>query len=284
MPESKEPPAERLPQHESGGGGPVPDTLAPERLAEEILGYRFRDRSLLSTALVHASIANARVESNERLEFLGDAILGMVVCDRLYRTYPAALEGELTKVKSNVVSRKTCAEIAREIGLERALVLGKGVGNRENLPASLAAASFEAVVGALYLDGGLEVAREFILKHLDPRIARAATLGHQHNFKSVLQQAGQRVSLPNPQYVVVEESGPDHAKTFLIRVDLNGRQFPVRSGSSKKQAEQEAALAALLELGFASRDAEGEIRIRHVPEGEAFSMPPKSNDGTAAAG
>ena len=289
MPESKETPADRPPQHESGGGepasqAPAPLELAPEELAEEILGYRFGDRSLLSTALVHASIANARVESNERLEFLGDAILGMVVCDRLYRTYPAALEGELTKVKSNVVSRKTCAEIAREIGLERALVLGKGVGNRENLPASLAAASFEAVVGALYLDGGLEIARSFILKHLDPRIARAATLGHQHNFKSVLQQAGQRVSLPNPQYVVVEESGPDHAKTFLIRVDLNGRKFPARSGSSKKQAEQEAALAALLELGFATRDGEGEIRIRHVPEGEAFAMPPEPDDGTDAAG
>jgi ribonuclease-3 len=272
MPEPLEPTAD-----------PKPEALAPEDLAEEILGYRFRDRRLLSTALVHASIANARVESNERLEFLGDAILGMVVCDRLYRTYPTALEGELTKVKSNVVSRKTCAEIACEIGLERALVLGKGVGNRENLPASLAAASFEAVVGALYLDGGLEIAREFILKHLDPRIARASKLGHQHNFKSVLQQAGQRVGLSNPQYVVVEESGPDHAKTFLIRVDLGGRRFPSCSGASKKQAEQEAALAALLGLGFATRDAEGEIRIRHVPEGDTFAMPPEP-DGPPGTG
>jgi len=270
-------PIDETPDESAAPAGP-----APEDLAEEILGYRFRDRSLLSTALVHASIANARVESNERLEFLGDAILGMVVCDRLYHTYPTALEGELTKVKSNVVSRKTCAEIARAIGLERALVLGKGVGSRENLPASLAAASFEAVVGALYLDGGLEVAREFILKHLDPRIARAATLGHQHNFKSVLQQAGQRVGLANPQYVVVEESGPDHAKTFLVRVDLAGRTYPSRSGASKKQAEQEAALAALLELGFATRDAEGEIRIRHVPEGEKLAMPPGPTDAPSA--
>jgi len=266
----------------SDGCGQSDASETPEELAERLLGYRFRDRSLLSTALVHASIANARVESNERLEFLGDAILGMVVCDRLYRSFPHALEGELTKVKSNVVSRKTCAEIALEIGLDRALVLGKGVGGRDNLPASLAAAALEAVIGALYLDGGLELTRDFILRHLEGRIERAAHLGHQHNFKSVLQQAGQRVGLPNPQYVIVEETGPDHAKTFAVRVELQGRRFPVRTGPSKKDAEQEAALATLLVLGFAAKHADGEIRVRHVAEGEPFAMPEETHEVATA--
>ena len=239
-----------------------------EARAERRIGYAFRDRTPLSLALVHASIAGTRLESNERLEFLGDAILGMVICDYLFRTYPNALEGELTKIKSNVVSRRSCAEIALELGLEADLVLGKGMGGRENLPSSLAAAAFESIIGAIYLDGGLDPAREFVLRHLAPRVAQAARLGHQHNFKSVLQQALQRCGLSNPAYVVLEERGPDHAKCFNVAVDSNGRRFPPCWGTSKKQAEQQAALTALLELGFASLAADGDILVRHVEQGE----------------
>lgn len=251
-----------------------------EARAERKIGYRFRDRRYLSLALVHASIAGTRLQSNERLEFLGDAILGMVICDHLFRTYPEALEGELTKIKSNVVSRRSCAEIACELGLDADLILGKGMGARENLPASLAAAAFESVIGAIYLDGGLEVAREFVLKHLVDRINDAARLGHQHNFKSVLQQTLQRCASSNPAYIVLEERGPDHAKCFHICVEARGRRFPGCWGTSKKQAEQQAALTALLELGFASMTDDGEILVRRIEQGE--TLPPAPGSAAAA--
>lgn len=259
---------------------PLPTDDTPESRIERKIGYAFHDRSLLSRAMVHASIATSRLESNERLEFLGDAILGMVICDYLFRLYPNALEGELTKIKSNVVSRKTCAEIALSIGLDEGLLLGKGMGSRENLPQSLAAAAFEAVIGAMYLDGGLEIAAPFVLGHLGERIERAARLGHQHNFKSVLQQALQRSGSCNPAYVIVDERGPDHAKCFEIAVEVAGRRFPGCWGTSKKQAEQHAALAALLELGFASTTDDGDVVVRRIEPGEGIP-PPKTDAGPA---
>lgn len=249
---------------------PLPTDDSPEARIERKIGYAFHDRTLLAKAMVHASIATSRLESNERLEFLGDAILGMVICDYLFRTFPAALEGELTKIKSNVVSRRTCAEIALEMGLDEGLLLGKGMGSRENLPHSLAAAAFEAVIGAMYLDGGLEHAAPFVLKHLAHRIDRAARLGHQHNFKSVLQQALQRSGACNPAYVVLDERGPDHAKCFEICVEVSGRRFPGCWGTSKKTAEQQAALTALLELGFATMTDGGDVVVRRVEAGEGI--------------
>ena len=261
---------------------PLPADDSPEARTERKIGYAFHDRTLLARAMVHASIASSRLESNERLEFLGDAILGMVICDYLFRTFPAALEGELTKIKSNVVSRRTCAEIAVEIGLDEELLLGKGMGSRENLPHSLAAAAFEAVIGAIYLDGGLEHAAPFVLNHLAGRIDRAARLGHQHNFKSVLQQSLQRSGACNPAYVVLEERGPDHAKCFEICVEVSGRRFPGCWGTSKKTAEQQAALTALLELGFASMSDGGDVLVRRVEPGEGLPPPP-SVPGPAAS-
>ncbi len=263
----------------------APDGQTAEARIERKIGYAFHDRSLLSRAMVHASIASSRLESNERLEFLGDAILGMVICDYLFRTFPSALEGELTKIKSNVVSRRTCAEIALEIGLDEGLLLGKGMGSRENLPHSLAAAAFEAVIGAMYLDGGLEHAAPFVLKHLAHRIDRAARLGHQHNFKSVLQQALQRSGSCNPAYVVLHERGPDHAKCFEICVDVAGRRFPGCWGASKKTAEQQAALTALLELGFATMTDGGDVVVRRIEPGEGLgattAIDSSSADGDA---
>lgn len=260
---------------------PMPTDDSPEARTERKIGYAFHDRSLLSKAMVHASIATSRLDSNERLEFLGDAILGMVICDYLFRTFPSALEGELTKIKSNVVSRRTCAEIALEVGLEDELLLGKGMGSRENLPHSLAAAAFESVIGAIYLDGGLEHAAPFVLKHLAHRIDRAARLGHQHNFKSVLQQALQRSGSHNPAYVVLDERGPDHAKCFEICVDVAGRRFPGCWGTSKKTAEQQAALTALLELGFASVTDGGDVVVRRVEPGEGLPQPKSAADAPA---
>ena len=229
--------------------------------AERKLGHRFTDQTLLRRALRHASQADTRLLSNERLEFLGDSVLGMVICEYLYQRYPDYLEGELTKIKSNVVSRRTCAEVANEIGLSELLQLGKGMGGREDLPQSLAAAVFESLIGALYLDAGLEAARQFILGNLGELVAEAARLGHQHNFKSVLQQALQRLGGQNPIYPVIEESGPDHAKCFHVCVQIETRQYASCWGNSKKQAEQQAALATLIELGLAQTAEDGEIQL-----------------------
>lgn len=228
---------------------------------EQRIGYRFNDQTLLAQGLVHASIATSRVASNERLEFLGDAILGAIVCEHLYRRFPIELEGELTKIKSNAVSRRVCAEVAVDLGLADAVQLGKGMGDRTTLPQSLLAALFESVVGAIYLDGGIEPARVFVLCSLESRIDESARLGHQQNFKSVLQQSLQRKDLGTPAYIVLDEKGPDHAKCFEICVDLGQRRFKGCWGMSKKSAEQLAALEALIELGFAERNDQGEVRL-----------------------
>lgn len=229
--------------------------------AEHALGHVFSDKALLLRALKHASQADSRVESNERLEFLGDSVLGLVICDYLYQIYPNALEGELTKIKSNIVSRRTCAELATDLGLVDFLQLGKGMGARKELPHSLAAAVFESLIGALYLDAGLQAAREFILRQMRPLIDEVTRLGHQDNFKSVLQQALQRLGHMNPAYVVVDETGPDHAKCFQVCVQINEKRFAACWGNSKKEAEQQSALDALLALGLARKDEAEEIGI-----------------------
>ncbi|MSR40459.1 MAG: ribonuclease III [Phycisphaerales bacterium] len=227
----------------------------PERgIVEQALGYTFKDRALLERALIHASVAPKRLDSNERLEFFGDAILGVIICERLFLAYPNALEGELTKVKSNIVSRKVCAEVAKELGFDQAISLGKGMGSREQLPLSLLAAVFESVVGALYLDAGFEVTREFVLRVMNPRIVRAHEQGHQENFKSVLQQTLQRGGGATPDYLILAEEGPDHLKCFHICAVVGERRFAMQTGASKKEAEQAAALAALVELGLARID------------------------------
>lgn len=232
--------------------------------AEHILGYSFRDRSLLAQALTHASIADDRLRSNERLEFLGDAVLGFIVCEELYRLYDDLLEGELTKIKSAVVSRHLCAMVARDLGLDRLLLLGKGMQARDNLPSSLSAAVLESVIGALLLDGGIDAARRFIIEHMSSHIEEAAASGHQQNFKSVLQQHAQAHMDHQPVYLLISESGPDHAKRFEIAVRLGERMFTGSWASSKKRAEQNAALLALEELGLIRETRDGQVI--YVPE------------------
>jgi len=229
--------------------------------AEQLLGHRFADPELLAQALTHASVADSRLESNERLEFLGDAVLGLVVCEYLYRRFTDMLEGDLTKIKSTVVSRRTCADIAEELGLDALLRLGKGLADRGVLPKSVLAAVYESMIGALLIDGGIEVARKFILKGMERKIELAAGSGHQYNFKSVLQQTAQEVLGQQPTYLVLDEKGPDHAKCFEVCVEMGARQFTSCWGPSKKQAEQQAALTAILELGFATRGEDGEVRL-----------------------
>ncbi len=231
----------------------------PQQLAEvqEILGYTFDEPAYLEQALIHASIADSRVESNERLEFLGDAVLGMLVCEWLYDRYEAALEGELTKIKSAIVSRRMCSIIVDDLGLEPYLVIGKGMRSRGSLPSSLSAALLESIIGAIYLDAGIDRVRSFLMPLLEPHIERVARSGHQQNFKSVLQQHAQQVFEATPEYVLLDEKGPDHAKCFEVRVEVIGRAFPARWAGSKKQAEQLAALACLRELDLIEHDEEG---------------------------
>jgi len=222
-------------------------------LVEEALGHRFADRSLIERALTHASLVDDRLRSNERLEFLGDAVLGLVVCEFLHGHYDELLEGDMTKIKSTVVSRHSCAVIAEQMGLDRFLRLGKGMSNRAQLPQSVIAAVYESVIGAIYLDGGIDAARTFIMGRMRRHAEDAARSGHHANFKSVLQQAAQTHFEETPQYHVLDEKGPDHAKCFEICVEIGTRRFESCWGNSKKQAEQDAALNALVELGFAER-------------------------------
>lgn len=221
---------------------------AASKQCEALIGYRFRDPSLLAQALTHASVAATRAQSNERLEFLGDSVLALAVCDDLYQREGDLPEGEMTKIKSAVVSRVTCAAIAEALGICRLLSLGKGMAKPGAMPLSVAAAVFEAVVGAIYLDGGFQPARDFILKHIGPFMDEALTTDHQKNYKSLLQQYAQREWTVTPDYRLLDEKGPDHSKCFEVAVWINGRQFPSAWGKSKKDAEQEAARRALVAL------------------------------------
>src|SRR5262249_43154958 len=150
--------------------------------------------------------------SNERLEFLGDAVLGMVTCEQLYLQFPEYEEGDLTKVKSAVVSRRTCARISRQLNLGDFLFMGKGIHVHGAIPANLMADVFEALVAAIYLDGGLEPAKKFILCHIAPEIEQIAEAAHAGNHKSLLQQVAQRDFGETPQYELQDEKGPDHSK------------------------------------------------------------------------
>ncbi len=222
---------------------------------QDAIEYRFEDISLLSLALTHSSVAATRLESNERLEFLGDMVLGLAVCHDLYCHVDDLTEGEMTKVKSVVVSRATCAIVSRDAGLCDQLFLGKGMSQRGEMPESVAAALLEAIIGAIYLDGGLEPARDFILKHMRPHIDEALANEHQQNFKSMLQQHAQREWGSTPEYQLLDEKGPDHSKCFEIAVMVNGKHFLSAWGMNKKQAEQVAARKALEALGLLAEPA-----------------------------
>src|SRR6516165_12443819 len=170
---------------------------------QQVIGYRFRQPELLRAALTHASGADTRLASNERLEFLGDAILGLVTCEQLYHRFPDYQEGDLTKIKSVVVSRRTCARFSRELNLGSFLFLGRGMHVHTPVPANMLADVYESLVGAIFLDGGLDAARPFILRHLGPEIELVAEGAHGGNFKSLLQQVAQREFNATPQYILL---------------------------------------------------------------------------------
>ena len=217
--------------------------------AEQVLGHRFKNPDLLKEALTHASIADNRLDSNERMEFLGDAVLDLIVCEALYHRFPQYQEGDLTKVKSAVVSRRTCAEVANETGLTDLLIIGKGISSRSSMPSSLAAAVYESIVAAVYLDGGFEVVKKYVLRTMTPKLEEIASNDHQQNYKAMLQQHAQKQLCATPMYELLDEKGPDHSKCFEICVCIDGRRFTSAWGPNKKMAEQKAALLALEDLG-----------------------------------
>ncbi len=217
---------------------------------EQILDYQFRDRELLARALTHSSAVTDRILSNERLEFFGDSILGMIICHNLFEIFSDYLEGDLTKAKSMLVSRRNCARIARQLGLNEYLKVGKGMISSRALTGSLSAGLLEAVIAAIYIDGGLEAAREFILRVFAQAIEQAQVEQYHGNFKSLLQQYSQQHFNKTPVYELLDEKGPDHNKCFEVQGIVNGKRFASAWGTNKKEAEQKAALNALAELGI----------------------------------
>ena len=218
---------------------------------EEKLGYQFQDKSLLENALTHSSYANehhaGRVQSNERLEFLGDSVLGMVVADYLYRHFPDLPEGDLTRMRASLVCENSLVVVAGVWDLGAYLKLGKGeesCGGRER--PSIRADAVEAVIAAVYLDGGIAQARRMIQRFILDNMSQVNQAGRDH--KTALQELVQRKSGQVLTYHPIGQSGPDHAKTFQMEVRLNGRPVGSGSGRSKKDAEQAAAAEAMRRL------------------------------------
>ncbi len=220
---------------------------------EQIIGYKFSDTSLLTKALTHSSAVDDRLQSNERLEFLGDAILALVICQTLFERFADHLEGDLTKMKSMLVSRGTCANITKQLGLQKFLKVGKGMASSRTLPNSLASSLLEAVVAAIYLDGGLDAARDFILRTFASLIDQTDAEQAHGNYKSLLQQYTQEQFNITPAYVLLDEKGPEHDKCFEFEAVIAEHHFQSAWGPNKKEAEQKAALNALVELGIVEK-------------------------------
>ena len=220
---------------------------------QQTLGVSFNNASLLEQALVHSSYINENPDftptSNERLEFLGDAVLGLIVAEKLYQDLPHLTEGEMTKLRAALIRRDTLARMARAIRLGDHLYLGKGeeASGGQRKPANLAAA-MEAVIAAIFLDQGSSTARDFVLRLLDAELEKVIRQGTEVDYKSELQELIQAREQQTPAYHVVEATGPDHDKTFTVEVRLGEAVLGRGSGRSKKAAETEAAHSALEKL------------------------------------
>ena len=222
---------------------------------QDQLGYRFRDPGLLERALTHKSFSNetrdARSPNNERLEFLGDAVLGFAIGEMIYRSFPNLQEGALSKIKAHLVSANMLAVKGRLLEIGRFLRMGAGEarsGGAEKL--SLLADAFEAVVAAIYLDGGLTATEEFVRRMFAAEVT-GIDIGDLsfHDYKTTLQETAQGLGLPLPEYRVVEESGPDHEKAFVVELLWDGDAFAYGRGPSKREAQRKAAKDALKKLG-----------------------------------
>lgn len=221
----------------------------PNKL-EEALGYRYRNKLLLQTALSHTSYANETYQdslrSYERLEFLGDSILGFVAAEYLYRTFPTKHEGELTRIRAELVCEKNLAHVARQLGVGNELLLGHGEeqgGGRER--SSILCDVMESLIAAAYLDGGFDAARGIVERVILPKLTEVVKT---HDYKTELQELVQRKKDQILSYELTGESGPDHCKEFAVRVLLNGTPVGEGVGTSKKRAEQAAAMRAIEKL------------------------------------
>jgi ribonuclease III len=222
---------------------------------QQPLGYSFRSLDLLERALTHKSFTNENRElrspNNERLEFLGDAVLGFVVGEMIYRSFPTLQEGALSKIKAHLVSANMLSAKARALGIGRFLRMGAGEARSGGAEKpSLLADAFEAVVAAVYLDGGLGATEVLLRKVFGPEIS-GIDIGDLsfHDYKTTLQETAQSLGLPLPDYRVIEESGPDHEKAFVVELSWDGDPFARGAGSSKREAQRKAAKEALRKLG-----------------------------------
>ena len=217
------------------------------------MGIVFEQIGLLHKALTHTSYANEfkmyTIEHNERLEFLGDAILDAIISDELFRSYPQLPEGELTKARAAIVCEGSLADSAQSLGIGSYLLLGRGEnasGGRER--ASILADAFEAVIGAIYVDSNIENCRTFILKYLGTDLEKINFGHYSRDYKTLLQEVVQKKPDQHIRYQLENETGPDHKKEFTISVAINGEKFGIGVGKSKKEAEQKAAQEALQKL------------------------------------
>lgn len=224
--------------------------MSQDRLADcqQDLGYAFRDPERLRVALTHSSIKSDSNPSNERMEFLGDSVLGAIVAEHLFHEFPGYDEGELSRIKSVVVSAPVLAREAKRLRLPRYIFVGKGMSNLGKLPNSLLANAFEAIVAAIYLDRGFAAAREFVLGHIAQQVQAVVRNQHQKNYKSILQHLCQKEFNLTPTYTVTRVEGPDHSKQFEVVAVLGEREMMSGGGSTKKDAEQRAAEATLKAL------------------------------------
>ena len=219
---------------------------------EEALQYKFKDKRLLDRALTHSSYANENKSSdgsNERLEFLGDSVLSIIVAEHIFLNYKNLPEGELTKIRASLVCENALHEFSQELKLGEFLKLGKG--EQQNGGASrpsILADAFEAVLAAIYLDGGIEPARRHVLRFVDKKLGCMASVAFK-DYKTVLQEVIQQNPEEKLEYVLVDEKGPDHAKIFTVEVHLNSNVIGKGPSGSKKRAEQEAAKQALELMG-----------------------------------
>jgi ribonuclease-3 len=228
------------------------------QLFEKQAGVRFKKLELLNLAFCHRSFANERhndIDNNEKLEFLGDSVLGLVVAEYLFNTLTDRAEGDLAKIKSFVVSEDSLAAIARDLRVDNFILIGKGEefsGGRSKK--ALLADAMEAIIGAYFLDSGFKSSRRFILRYLVPEINKVLENKHRKDYKTLLQEYVQKKFKSYPKYVLMKKTGPDHSKTFWIEVRVNDETYGPGQGKNKKQAEQEAAKIAFETLAGENAD------------------------------
>lgn len=220
---------------------------------ESKIGYTFKNRKLLKIALTHSSFANesgGRYVSYERLEFLGDSVLGIITSDYIFRTFPNLPEGELTKLRATLVCEKQLCVFSQELGLKKFIKLSRGERHcmGQNRP-SILADVFEAICAAIYLDSGMEEAKNFVLKFIVPAV-KNPKIQNAKDYKTDLQEIVQKNPGETIEYVLIKEEGPDHDKKFTVEAKISNNPVGRGSGKSKKEAEQHAAKAALLLMGY----------------------------------